>query len=438
MLRAFLRVKNGPFMSRRCANAAHIDHKSAKEGIPSIKPILDFSRRLTNPKRLENSIARRNQSSQHNIEDLVAQWKIYDSVLSKRRTLENEQEATSKLLKEAKKTKQKDLTRKYTLELETIREDLHNLKQNLDGFEETLIDQFLSLPNDIHSATPDEPQIIYSHKSKLSPEKRIHHLDCSEFVEYISETNYYLKGDAAKFEFVFANYCLDHFRGQHFIHFSNPDFVQTPILEAVGMTGDGFYEIYEKSDDPTKLIHLVGNGSMHAFMGFITRLRVYKTLFPLQWVATGQIYTHRPENNFDLYDVCQSNVVQVFQAGIEKQMYEKFDQTLKLVCNLFETLDIHFRVAYVPSKELGQAESLVARIEMFSPYRGQYVEVGNLSYYGDYISKRLLFSYVKDKETKSIDFPHIISGTICNLNRIVAVILETHNGIIPSNLLKFK
>lgn len=435
MLRVFLRANNASILFRRFAHSPNTVSKKFKEGIPTITPILDFKRRLANPESLQNSLKRRGRTSQFDVEDLVAQWKIYDSIIRKKRVLENQQKETIKLLKEAKTSKQEAVIRKYTLELETIREDLHNFVHNLAEFEETFVSKFLSLPNDIHNIAPEELKIISSHGT-ASGEGAIHHLAFENAIEYHNETSYFLKGDAAKFDQTFGLHCLNHFRQQHFIQFSNPDFVQTPILEAVGMTGEGFYEVSEKSDDPTKLIHLVGNSSMHAFMGFITRLRVYNSLLPLQWVATGRIYHHIEQNEPSLYDVCQSSVVQVFQAGAEEQMIQQFDDTLKLIFNLFKELDVHFRIVYVPAKELGPAESLAARIEMFSPNSQRYVEVGNLSYYGDYISKRLLFSYVKDSEKKIIDFPHIVSGTVCNLTRILAIILETYNGIVPSNLFK--
>lgn len=434
MFRALLRANNVSFSGRRLVQS-NASNKHVKEGIPSITPILDFKRRLTNTEYLQNSLNRRGQSSHFDIEDLVAQWKIYDSVITKKVALEIQQKESSKLLKEAKKRKQKDETRKYTLELETIREDLHNFAKHLAEFESKFVSKYLSLPNDVHEIVPEELQVISSHGTQ-SAEKSVHHLAFEDSIEYHSETCYFLKGSAAKFEHIFGQHCLHHFREKQFIQFSNPDFVQTPILEAVGMTGKGFYEVSEKSDDPTRLIHLVGNSSMHAFMGFITRLRVYKSLLPLQWLSIGRSYNHMDRNDFSLFNVCQSSVVQVFQAGSQEQMIERFEYSLELIGNLFKELDIHFRIVYVPAKELGQAESLAARVEMFSPHYQRYIEVGNLIYYGDFISKRLLFSYVKDSEKKIIDFPHIVSGTACNLTRIVAIILETYKGAIPNNLLK--
>lgn len=434
MFKTLLRVNNVSILGRRLVQSK-ASNKHVKEGIPSITPILDFKRRLTNTEPLQNSLSRRGQSSQFDIEDLVAQWKIYDSVITKKHGLEIQQKETSKLLKEAKKRKQKEETRKYSLELETIREDLHNFAQHLADFEDNFVSKYLLLPNDVHETAPEELKVISSHGTP-SAEQSVHHLAFEDSIEYHNETCYFLKGNAAKFEHTFGQHCLHHFREQQFIQFSNPDFVQTPILEAVGMTGKGFYEVSEKSDDLTKFIHLVGNSSMHAFMGFITRLRVYKSLLPLQWLAMGKTYTHIDTNDFSLYNVCQSSVVQVFEAGSQEQMIDNFENTLKLIENLFKELGIHFRIVYVPAKELGQAESLAAKVEMFSPHYQRYIEVGNLIYYGDYISKRLLFSYVKDSENKIIDFPHIVSGTACNLTRIVAIILETFNGSIPNNLFK--
>lgn len=418
-----------------------VHSEKAKVGYGSIEPILDFKRRFEHPENLKTNLLRRGQSAQFDVQDLYAQWKLYDPLVSKIQTLEKEKWKANKQLKEVKKSKQQDEIQKYGLEFKMIREDLRNLNENLAEFQEKFIKRFLSLPNDIHEMTPDDPKVVFDHGTKISSaavEKAIHHLNFTDAIEYHNRTNYFLKGGAAKFDHIFTHDCLDHFREHNFIEFSNPDFVQIPILNAIGATDGDFYKVCEYMSNPTKLIHLAGNSSLHSFMGFIARLRVHGTLLPLKWLTSGRIFkkTTTGMDSASLFDVCQSNVVQIFQAGTEQQMLHEFQETIKLMCNLYEKLDIHFRIVYTPAKELSNAESLVAKVEMFSPASQRYIEVGQLCYYSDYISKRLLFSYIKDRDKNTVGLMHVVSGTVCNLTRIIAIILETHNGIVPHKLME--
>lgn len=403
-----------------------------------LTPILDFKHSLRDPKNIESNLKRRGSLSL-DVDDLMEQWKVYSSIIAKKRAVESHQKQTMDLLEQSKKVKEEAAIRKYTLELETVQEDLHNFVTNLADFEKTFIDQFLSLPNELSTFTPDEVQIVSSFGERVVEKKgkqQAHHLAYEDSIDYHNQTNYFLKGDAAKFDHTFAHHCVDYFRKQKFVQFSNPDFIQTFLFDAFGISTENSYEVSQKSDDPTKSIYLVGNSSLQSFFGFIARLRVYGTLLPLQWVSMGKTYNCINRDECSLFNVSQSSVVQVFQAGTKEQMAHKFQETISLIFNLFKTLDIHFRIVYVPAKELSAAESLTAKIEMFSPHSGKYIEVGNLSHYSDYISKRMLFSYVIDRKSNAIDFPHILSGTVCNLTRIVAIILETHNGVIPHTLFK--
>ncbi|XP_055325073.1 serine--tRNA synthetase-like protein Slimp [Sitodiplosis mosellana] len=439
MLIRLLRVNDIFNTPRRFVQALYVGNKNIKKNLRLLTPILDFEHRLSNPKDVEDNLRRRGLSEQFDVNDLFSQWEMYSSIKSKKEEIENLQKEASQRLKEAKYgetlKKREDARRKYALELETLAEDLSNCTGALDEVEEKFVKKFLSLPNETNCLTPQEVQIVSSFGT-ICNEKREHHLAYEDSIEYYSNTAYFLKGDAAKFDNSFSNYCINYFRKHNFIDFSNPDFAKTILVEGAGLPLEKFYEVPHELDvHHTNWMHLVGNSSMLSFLGYAIKLRVWGKYIPLQWISAGRTYSRTNQDTFSLYNVSQSSTVQIFQAGSEEQMLHKFKETLAMITQLFQKLDVHFRILYTPAKELNLAESLSAKIEMFSPHSKKYIEVGNLNYYSDYISKRLLFSYVKDRETNEIGFAHIVSGTVCNLTRILAIILETNNGIVPSHLL---
>lgn len=439
MFSRLLRVNGVLCTPRRFYQALYVSNKKTKGNVRLLTPILDFEHRLTNPKDIEENIRRRGLTEQFDLNDLFAQWEMYTLIKSKKEEIENLQKETSQRLKEVKKgdtlKQREDERRKYTLELETLRDDLHNCTGALDDVEEKFVNKFLSLPNETSSLTPQEVQIVSSFGS-IPTEEREHHLAYEDSIEYYNNTAFFLKGDAAKFDNKFGDYCVNFFRKHNFIDFSNPDFAKTISVEGAALPLERYYEVPHELDvHHTNWMHLVGNSSMLSFLGYVIKNQVYPTYLPLQWISSGRTYSRIDQETFSLFDVSQSNTVQIFQAGTEEQILHKFKETLALITQIFQKLDVHFRILYTPAKELNLAESLSAKIEMLSPHSKRYIEVGNLNYYSDYISKRLLFSYIKDRKTNEIGFPHIVSGTVCNLTRILAILLETNNGIVPSKLL---
>lgn len=436
MFTGLLRVNSIYCSSRRFYQALYVSSKKSQKNLRILTPILDFEQRLANPNELEENLKRRQIS--FNVDDLLAQWDIYSSLKAKIQEITDLQAETKRLLQQSRSDQtlkqREDNKRLYTMQLETLREDVKGCINSLEDVEDQFINCFLSLPNEIRDSTPAQRQIVADFGTKVNDERQ-HHLHYENAIQLYDNSAHFLHGDAAKFHNKFAFHCLHFFRRHNFIDFANPDFAKTILLEAAGMTLDKFYEVPHEHDyHHTNLIHLVGNSSMLSFLGYILMLQVYANYLPIQWIAVGRAYRCIEQTEYSLYNSAQSSTVQIFQAGTEEQMIEKFDHTLDLISHMFQKLDIHFRIVKIPANELHPAASLTTIVEMYSPCTKEYIEVGNLNYYGDYISKRLLFSYIKDRKTNVVDFPHIVSGTVCNITRLLAIILETHNGVIPSHL----
>lgn len=435
-MKMLLRSQWFSIVPRRFVSALYITGDKTSSNVLVLTPVLDFEKRLSNKSKLEENVKRRNLQSVLNLNDLFAQWQLNKTVNAKKIAIEKRRQQLNKLIHELSKTEpsttKEQTIQKYKLEAITLRDDAKLLRDQSYALDGQFIDNFLSIPNDIHPNTSDQVTEIASFKNNEKSTKQTkHHLEYEELIEYYDETVFYLKNEAAKFDLKFPLRCIDYFRQNGFIQFSNPDFAKTLLIEGGAIPLDDTYKLHHETHEKcTNLLHLVGSGSMLAYLGFIAKLIVFPTQFPFQWVSTGKIYAPKSTNELGLYDTSQSTAVQVFLAGTQEQMEEKFQSTLDLIRNLYETLNIHFRIVYVPASELKLAACLSARIEMYSPFLQKYVEVGNLSNYSDFISKRILFNYEENKKTQ---FPHILSGTVCNVTKILAILLENNNGLITVN-----
>lgn len=436
-----LKIRSLTIIPRRFVNALYVSGDKALGNVLVLTPVMEFEKRLADRTKLVENVTRRKYTPSIDVNDLYAQWDLYKTIQARKKAVEVRREQMVELMRDLSKTsaspEKEDSMRKYKLEAIALREDSRNLRNNSYSIESGFIDNFLAIPNDIHADTPDTATLHASSKDVTQnvDERVPFHLDYENQIEYYDESAYFLKDSAAQFDVHFPFHCVDFFREREFVQFSNPDFAKTLLIEGAGVPLDDVYEVQHATHEKcTNQLHLVGAGSMLSYLGFIAKLTVYPTHFPMRWISTGKQYTPKCDaNNAGLFDVCQSTCVSTFLAGTQEQMDAYFGRTMEYMQQLYESLGVHFRIMYATADELKSAECLSVRFEMYSPHLQRYIEVGRLSHFSDYISKRILFNYDENKKSQ---FPHVLAGTVCNVTKVLAILLESHRGQIKSNFRK--
>lgn len=422
--RKMLLVRNLFRISRRNISALYVTGVSASEHCSILVPHMDFADKLKNRQHLEENLLRRRLLAAHNLDELYQYYDLYTTITQRLTKMEQRRQEITTAVEDLKKTdpKNSDLFRKYKEESTALKTDYKQLKHQSYAIDDKFVHQFLALPNDIDARTPDEAAVLVTHGEPTTREPQT---DLRDVVDYFDETAFYLEKDAAKFDLLFPMYWIDRLREHGYIQFSNPDFAKSILVEGAGVPQTDVYGIKEEApEDDLHLLHLVGSGSMISYLGYISRLVVEPRLFPLKFICTGKQYVPRETNSLGLYGVSQSTAIQMFCAGKVAHIDQHVDDVLKIIHEIFLPFGLHYRVVQVPAHELQLAECWRIRVEMFSRAHNQYVEVGNLSSYSDFISKRLLFNYKEDAE---LQFPHVISGTLCNVTRLIGLLLE-QNG----------
>ena len=77
------------------------------------------------------------------------------------------------------------------------------------------------------------------------------------------------------------------------------------------------------------------------------------------------------------------------------------------------------------ASELGLSQSHKASFEMFSPSRQNFIEVGNVSTYDDYLSKRLMLKFETESRLNNL---FVMSGTDINITKVIACMIEQTDG----------
>lgn len=466
---------------RRHISALYVTGDKANQAYVALTPYLDFKSRLGDAdaiRRLTANIAARQTEARASggtpaidIDQLLQLWSMFRDVQLRKADLERRRVQIADTLKamttasagqSEPKQHQADLLHKYKADGVLCRDDLKRLKENSYALEDTFVHAFLALPNELHARTlsaadgcAEPATVLHSHLDAPTAGSRSPAgASTAHLIEYRSPYCYYLLDESADFELAAVAHFGSLFRRAGFVRTSNPDFCRALVAEAAGLDGDA--ELLTVVDDGAEIgaaedvahinrTHLTGAGSMASFLGYCAKLMPFESALPLRLVAAGRTYEKRPdrtsaasvESAGGLYAVAQSSTVQTFEAAASgEEAVRLFDETLALLAAEYARFGRAMRIVQVPAGRLRRAEAMRADCELWSDGRQEFVRVAHVAYYGDYISKRLLFSYkemagAKARTTGAAQeprFAHLVSGTAVDVSRLLAVLLDGGGG----------
>jgi seryl-tRNA synthetase len=408
---------------RRNVSALFVTGDKAKEQFAVLTPVMNFEERFGNIEELHENIKRRQLNI--NIEDVMTEYSIYKSIEGKKKSIEKRRNEISQHFKQNPSDTEVEGLKIQAVHL---REELKTLKENSYHFEDQFVHNYLNLPNLIHKQVPQNLEVIYNFKDELKSDEVKMEDNLDDFIEYFDSTCYYLKGEASKFDLLMPMKALDAFTTKSYVTFSNPDFVRSVIFEGARVSNDDIFLIKEHDiENKLNSLHLSGNASFINYLGYITKLTVFPSLLPLKFVCSGKQYLAKNhQDSQDLYNAVQSTCVQTFVADVNGNTFDEIvEDHIERFQKIFEPFNKHFRIVKYPANQLEPAESFKIGVEMYSPSKKSYIQVANLSYYDNFISKRLLFNY---KEGKKFHYPHIYSGTAVNVLKLLLVLIENNRS----------
>lgn len=421
MLRRFLLPYVTP---RRSVSALYVTGDKAMENFAVLSPFLEIEKRMKNFDEIKENVQRRRLSVK--LDDLREEYVLFRDVTERKKQLEDRRQEIARLMKA------EPAAEGLKIQGKIAREDLRKLKENSYHLEDQFVHKFLQLPNEIHEKTPNEKEVIFSHLAR--PIELGEKQATENLIEFFDPTCYYLSGPAAKFDLHTALDVCDYFRDRGFIKFSNPDFVRSIIPEGAGQNPDSCFLLKEDDiENKLNLLHLCGSASFLSFLPFMSKLIAFPTQFPMKFISSGRVYdSSKLYDHHDMYETVQSTCCQAFIATNDGENFEQvISEMTSHLKTIFQAFNQHYQIVLYPPDMLNASESFKMGVEMYSPSKNKYIEVGNLSYHGDFISKRLLFNY--KNQNKSVEFPHLYSGTIINVMKVLVNLIESNNFNINSN-----
>lgn len=129
-----------------------------------------------------------------------------------------------------------------------------------------------------------------------------------------------------------------------------------------------------------------------------------------------------------LYRVHQFTKVEMFAFTLPEQSEETLNKFRELECQIFDGLEIPYRVVDTATGDLGGPAYRKFDLEAWMPGRGEsgeYGEVTSTSNCTDYQARRLNIRY-KVKGEKGTHFAHTLNGTAIALSRGLIAVLENY------------
>ncbi|XP_066590891.1 serine--tRNA synthetase-like protein Slimp isoform X2 [Prorops nasuta] len=427
-------------VKRSYSSALYVTSEQANKTCVHFLPYLDFDERYADLDKLQHEICLRGLNM--DVAAMKESWQFYKDVDKKRQLLVEKRKEISKTMMEILAGKQVTENKENAIEAlrnqgRILKNDLKEIKHTLSDLEETIVVRALKLPNELDDRTPKKEPVILKTVGKLKLDEKCtkSHIEIGSslnLLEYRNPMNYYLSNEATVFELGLLKHAGKLLSGAGMLRVSGTDFCRSSVVEASGIDHEDPASVFILKHNDTfenlliNRMHLVGGASLISFLAMHTRHIINSDCFPLQYFSLGKQYMPSSFGGASngLFNVNQESIVQAFVVAKNENSDEyrqEFDKLLEKTCDLYNDVCEHYRVVLRPAAQLQTSESLRISFELWSSFLQQYIEVGYISAFGTYLSKRLLITYKMNNDTK---FPSVIAGSLVSVPKLIGCLLE--------------
>ncbi|MEM8680854.1 MAG: serine--tRNA ligase [Planctomycetota bacterium] len=369
-----------------------------------------------------------------------------------RRTLATQVQELNRQANEVSKTigKAKDAEEREARKEEgrKLREQKDAAQKEHDGLDKQIVALQRLVPNLSHPDAPigkDDKANLELRHGKHQPRtydfEVLDHVDLGERLDLIdmeggSRTTghgfYFLKNEAVLLELALQQFVMSLLVQRGFTPAITPDLARDEILEGIGFIPRGpETQIYSVNDTD---LSLVATAEI-TLGGWYSGQVLEEEQLPIKLCGISHCYRTEAgahgRATRGLYRVHQFTKVEMFAFTTPEQSTAMHDELCALECEIFDALEIPYRVVDTATGDLGGPAYRKFDLEAWMPGRGEngeYGEVTSTSNCTDYQARRLNIRY-KKKGEKGTHFVHTLNGTAVAISRALIAILE--NGQQP-------
>ncbi|HEX4717013.1 MAG TPA: serine--tRNA ligase [Thermoleophilaceae bacterium] len=237
----------------------------------------------------------------------------------------------------------------------------------------------------------------------------------------------YMKGELVLLEFALVRWALELVGRKGFVPVTPPVLVREEALFGTGFLPDTEQQIYSVPDDN---LYLAGTSEVplsYLHAGQILeepqlplRYAGFSTCFRREAGAAGK-------DTRGMFRVHQFDKVEMFTFVRPEDSAAEHDRLLAIEEEIFQALDVPYRVVNIGVAELGNSAAKKYDVEAWLPgdAGGRYREVTSCSNTTDYQARRLDARY-RPADGKGTEHLHTLNGTAVAVGRTIISIVENH------------
>jgi len=375
--------------------------------------------------------------------DVDGAIEAYREVSSRQTALNEANRERNEHQKSGKRKLEPDEREAHNAEGRRLKEHIGELEADLRTSRATLDEAAGALPNFLHPAVPEggEEDFVtlstWGEPTRFDFEARDHlqlgeALDLFDFdggAKVAGAKFYYLKNDAVLLELGLQRFALDRAMQRGFQPMITPDLARPAILEGTGYNPRGEEsQVYSVTGHDLCLVGTaeITLGGLHADE------LLDEADLPIKHVGLSHCFRTEAgaagRESKGLYRVHQFTKVEMFVTCRPEDSDGLHDEMREIEEEIFQDLEIPYRVIDVASGDLGSPAYRKFDIEAWMPGRGEdgdYGEVTSTSNCTDYQARRLKARF-KRSETKKNELVHTLNGTAVAVARTLIPLLENH------------
>jgi len=312
-----------------------------------------------------------------------------------------------------------------------------------------------SIPNMLHESVPigddSTNKIIrewgkirkFDFKMKGHEEiaENLNALDLQRAAKIAGARFYFLKGDLVKLAYAISAFALDFFSEKGYELIQPPYMINKKSMEGAVIAEDFEDVIYRVHDED---LYLIGT-SEHAIAAMYADEILDGKKLPDRFGSASPCFRKEAgahgKDQKGIFRVHQFEKFEQFVFSKPEDSWSEHEKMLKVTEDLYQKLEIPYRVVLLSSGDMGKVSAKTYDIEAWMPDQNAYREICSISNCLDYQSRRLKIRF-RDKTNEDTQYVHTLNGTLVAIERTIVAIIEnfqTEDGhvIIPKILQKY-
>ena len=375
-----------------------------------------------------------------NINEVIRLDKEWRKARYESDVLRKERNEAARGIAAAKKNNEAEEVERIMKEVATIGSKIEKLGILADDFLEKRDALRMKIPNILHESVPvgenDQKNTLHSlhgNKVELDFSAKTHNeileenawVDLDRAAKVTGSRFYFLKGDLARLELALQVY------SSNFLIDRGYTLIQPPLM----MNKDSYEGVTDLDDFETVMYGIQPDGyyliatSEHPLTAMRMKEIIEPSELPIKLVGISQCFRREVGahglSDKGIWRVHQFTKIEQVIICQPNESWELHEELLKNAIDLWDSLDLHYRVVNICTGDMGTVASKKYDLEAWLPGAKEYKEVVSCSNCTDYQANRLKMRYRTPEGNATV---HTLNSTAIATSRALVAIMEQYQN----------